>query len=932
MKKLLGLSAFILCLAASMVHAQTGPYQSGYIYTVAGNGTFGYAGDGGPAIDAEMDEAFGVGLDAAGNFYIADTDNNVIRKVNVAAGVITTVAGTGEFGFSGDGGPATSAQLQSPFGVVVDAAGSLYIADWGNSRVRKVDATTGIITTIAGSGSPGSFSGNGSGGPALDASIGPIAIALDSSVNIYLADLGNDCIWKIDAATGIINQIVGDGVLGFAGDGGPASSANLNAPLGVGLDQLGNIYIADTKNERIRKVDAATGIITTVAGDGTAGYAGDSGLATAAELNGPQGVALDPDGNLYIAEFNNCVVRKVDASTGLIDTYAGQGTCGFSGDGGPATLAQLGSTPAVALDTHENLYIADGGKRIRVVGALNTNLIATTTTLTVSTTALTAGESLTLTATVTAASGATPTGPVTFYNGTASLGTGSLNAGRVATLTVTPAIGSYSITASYGGSTTDASSASSPPIAVTVSSISTTTGLVAAPTALTAGQTLTITATVDAASGATPTGTVTFLNGAASLGAGSVNANGVADLTLTPAIGTYSITASYGGSSTDAPSASPPPITVTVSASATTTTLTASASSLTYGQQLTLTATVTAASGPTPSGSVNFLNGTTSVGTGSVNSAGVATLTLNLAVGAYSITASYGGSSTDSASVSSPPVAVTVTAAATTTTVTSSLNPAPFAAAVMFTATVGDSATPAGPPPTGTVSFFDGTTLLGTATLASGVGTYTISTLSAGAHNITATYAATTDFSASMSSVLIQVITAATFNISAAPPSQSVYTGLAASYTVTIAPGTGFNLPVALTCSQLPANTTCSFSPATVNGGSWSSTLLVQTAAPSPSTTASFPAGKAGAIGLAGLLLFLIPRRWHGFRKGSTMFFVILASLAVASAITACGGPIVLTGGTPVGSQTITLNGSATNGSQTLTESTTITLQVQSLF
>ena len=215
-------------------------------------------------------------VDASGNLYIADTGNNRIRKVS-ATGIITTVAGNGSAGYSGDGGPATSAQLDGPEGVAVDGSGNLYIADTCNNRIRKVSAT-GIITTVAGNGSAG-YSGDG--GPATSAQLSlPAGVAVDGSGNLYIADSGNNRIRKV-SATGIITTVAGNGSPGYSGDGGPATSAQLNQPAGVAVDASGNLYIADSSNNRIRKV-SATGIITTVAGNGFDGYSGDGGPATSA--------------------------------------------------------------------------------------------------------------------------------------------------------------------------------------------------------------------------------------------------------------------------------------------------------------------------------------------------------------------------------------------------------------------------------------------------------------------------------------------------------------------------------------------------------------------------------------------------------------------------------------------------------------------------
>lgn len=321
---------------------------SGTITTLAGNGTPGYMGDGGPASDAEMGPADGLAADASGNIYIPDTSHNIIRKVN-AAGIITTVAGNGTSGFSGDGGAATRAELAGPNAVAVDGAGNLYIADTSNMRIRKVNPA-GIITTVAGS---GSCCNEGDGGPATSAQLQfPSSVAVDGAGNFYIADSGYNRIRKVNSA-GIITTIAGNGSPGYTGDGGSATQAELANPGGVAADGSGNLYFADTVSLRLRKVSAA-GIITTVAGGGT----GDSGLAVFGLLSAPWGIARDSAGNTYIADTGNNRVRKVAAS-GVITTVAGVGTTGYSGDGGPGISAQLNAPEGLALDASGNLYIAD---------------------------------------------------------------------------------------------------------------------------------------------------------------------------------------------------------------------------------------------------------------------------------------------------------------------------------------------------------------------------------------------------------------------------------------------------------------------------------------------------------------------------------------------------------------------------------------------
>jgi sugar lactone lactonase YvrE len=336
-------------------------FGPGIISTVAGNGTPGDSGDGGPATSAELHYPNAVVVDGAGNFYIADAGNNRIRKVN-PSGVITTIAGNGTAGYSGDGGLATSAELDSPSGVAVDGAGNVYIVDAYNQRIRKVNAS-GIITTVAGNGTAGY---GGDGGPATSAELDyPSRLSADRAGNLYVADTLNERIREVNTS-GIITTVAGNGAYGYSGDGGPATSAELDYPTDVAVDGAGNLYIADADNSRIREVNAS-GIITTIAGNGTAGYSGDGGLATSAELDSPSGVAVDGAGNVYIVDAHNEHIRKVNAS-GIITTVAGNGAAGYSGDGGPATSAELWGPVGVAVDGAGNLYIADfGNTRIRKV-------------------------------------------------------------------------------------------------------------------------------------------------------------------------------------------------------------------------------------------------------------------------------------------------------------------------------------------------------------------------------------------------------------------------------------------------------------------------------------------------------------------------------------------------------------------------------------
>ena len=391
---------------------------STYLSLIAGNCKLGFSGDGLSAVNAQLNNPQGLAVDSLGNLYIADRGNNRIRQVT-PEGIITTVAGTGASGGAGDGGPATSAQLSSPQAVALDPAGNLYIADQGNNRVRMVAALTGIITTIAGTGASGS---SGDGGPATSATLFPTALALDYAGNLYIGD-GAFKVRKVNSS-GIIITVAGTGVRGYSGDTGPATSAQLSFPAGIAVDAAGNLFIADRFNQVVRKV-SASGTITTYAGGGGGGlgdggpatsarrfgpagvavdysdnlyiadllrvrvvnaggtintavgsgavpFGGDGGQASLAQFTGNWGIAFDGTGNLYVADSMNYRVRKITPA-GVISTFAGTGSNVDSGDAGPATSA--GVTPqVVATDSTGNVYLADSGvvRKIAVGGIIST--------------------------------------------------------------------------------------------------------------------------------------------------------------------------------------------------------------------------------------------------------------------------------------------------------------------------------------------------------------------------------------------------------------------------------------------------------------------------------------------------------------------------------------------------------------------------------
>jgi trimeric autotransporter adhesin len=351
----------IMFFVGSTAHGQ-------YITTIAGNDTSGFSGDGGPAQAAKLSNPTSAWPDTHGNLYISDGLNGRIRKVS-AAGIITSIAGNGTHTFSGDGGPALMAGIYLASSVEADTAGNIYIGEQppsGNpygARVRKIshgiDDTTFIITTIAGGGCPGYC---GDGGPATAAGLENVcAIAIDKAGNVYTVDNVNNRIRKVNSA-GVITTMGGTGTAGYSGDSGPATAAQFSGPVGVAVDYSGNIYISDGYNNRIRKVNTA-GMITTIAGTGAAGFSGDGGQATAAQIHFPIGIAVDATGNIYFVDSRNLRIREINTA-GIITTIAGNGTLGNSGDGGPATAAEFATPSGVSVDGAGNVYISDGSAHI----------------------------------------------------------------------------------------------------------------------------------------------------------------------------------------------------------------------------------------------------------------------------------------------------------------------------------------------------------------------------------------------------------------------------------------------------------------------------------------------------------------------------------------------------------------------------------------
>ncbi len=597
------------------------------------------------AATVPLSQPNGLAFDSAGNLYIADTNDDVIREVSVT-GVISTAAGNGAEGYGGDGGPATGALLDRPTGVAVDASGNIYIADTLNNRIREVSG--GTIRTIAGTGAPG-FSGDG--GPAAAAMLDqPTAVAVDSNGNVYIADTNTNRIREIIAGT--INTVAGDGVQKYSGDGGLARAAALNSPTGVAVDAAFNIYIGDTGNQRVRMVASTTGIITTIAGTGVAGFNGD-GPASAVELDGPGGVYVDSSGIVYVADSNNNRIRTI--AGGNVTTIAGLGVQGFAGDAGASTGALLDTPGAISAMGGVVFFSDTLNNRVREVKGGIVNTVAGAPTA--PTESLILGSAFSAvygTGSLTAAfshGGLTATGQVTFYDGEGAsplvIGQASLASNAATVSTGTLSVGTHYIFASFAGDAKNAPISSGVYVFV----------VTPAP----------LTATANAATmlygQAVPalTGTLT---GVLRQDAGNVTAVFSTTATSTSNPGTYPISGALTGSAMGnytmtlgAGSGS-----LTISQAPTITTLQSSTTSPVLGASVTLTATVASTTTGTPAGTVNFFNGTTQLNATPVALSGsVAGLTItSLPLGTLNLTAVYSGNIDFTASTSSPLIATEI--------------------------------------------------------------------------------------------------------------------------------------------------------------------------------------------------------------------------------------------------------------------------------
>jgi hypothetical protein len=777
----------------------------------------------------------GLAYDSLGNLYIAATNDHVVRVVS-PTGVINTFAGTGAQGFSGDGGAATSAQLDSPAGVAVDSSNNVYIADTHNNRIREVVASTGVINTIAGTGAAG-FGGDG--GAATSAVLNyPTAVAVDSAGNVYIADTNNHRIREIKSGT--ISTVAGDGEQFYSGDGGLATAAGLDSPNGVAVDSSFNIYIGDTHNQRVRLVTFTTGIITTLAGTGVKTYTADGVAANTSGLARPRGVTILPNGSLLIADSDNHRVRLV--SGGNISTVVGNGQQGFSGDTTLGTAASIDTPRAVTGTANNNVVVSDTENgRVRTVD-VNGDLI------TVAGLAPTGNESLTLSGAATSVvygtgsltatykfNSNTATGNVTFYDTVGStpvqVGSSVAMTSNIAVFsTSTLSAGKHSIEAIYAGDANNAAAAS-----------------------------------------------------------------GVFDITVTPlAIGA-----------------------------------TANSISIAYG-------VVT----PTLTGT---LSGVLTQDSGNVTLGLSSTATATSAPGAYPISAALTGSAAGNYTVTLTVAAnVTITQASSATLLTTSTATPYQAVPITLTATVSDSSTGSTGSPTGTVSFYDGTTLLGTSPITAGVATLSTAAFPIGASTATAVYSGDKNFAVSTSGGVIETVSSADFTFvlvpsSGSPAVQTVAPGGSATYNFTVSPSlASFPQQVTFTVSGLPPGATYTLTPSSIpaGGGTTAMTLVVTTTNPLAQLNRHNDRWMSITMPLLLLLPFAgvkraSPTTSHSGdvvespRRTSRLLLLSLLLAGIVGTLTGCGSGGFF--GTP--QQTYNIVVTATSGQVSHTQSVTLTLQ-----
>jgi len=862
------------------------PASTGLISTIVGNGNPTYTGDNGPAASATLSTPSGVALDGAGNLYIADTGNNVVRMIAASTGVITTVTGTGAIGSSGDGVAATLAELNQPQGITVDVSGNLYIADTSNHRIRKVDAVSGLISTVAGNGTTNPVTGaggySGDNGPATQAELNfPYTVAFDAAGNMYIPDSRNNVIRKV-SGSGTITTFAGTGAPGFAGDGSAASAADLWSPEGVIADPAGNLYIADTQNASIRKVSSATGFISTI-GKNNTGEDFTGGAFGGVSIYGPIGLFLDGSGNLYVADSLNMIVQKIQSNFAALD---------FIG-----TPIRQGEKSATQLQEVEN----DGNAPFDVTAinlGINAALDPAATTCTVGTPLLV---------------------PVD----------GDCVIGAVFAPSTTVVIPSPATQEQLACNIDVAGNTVNTPLDIELVGIATvlnttTTTLTSNPNPSGFGQSVSFTATVTTGAGTgTLTGTVIFAVDGVNVGTPVIlNAAGIAVYaTSALTVGVHKITASYNNDPAHFPSASAP-LTQTV-LEGTITSLSSNQNPADVGAPVTFTAIVTVPSGGgnvPPDGTVIFSDGAMILGNTALNSVGVTSFTTStLANGLHSITATYLGDANNQIQGSTSNVVSQDVQAPGKITLVSNPNPSTYGTPVTLIVAVAPTGTATA---TGTVSILDGAQQIGTSALASRTGqtTFTTSTLGVGTHSITAVYPGDLNYGPATSAPVAQIVNQAQTATSVSAVPNPGIAGGSVALTAVIKVTAGVSAPSGAVTFSSGANTLGS---ATV-GANGTATLNMKFAVGTYSIVATYAgdANDAGSVSAPAALTVQIAT--------TATTLTVSPNPAIVQSPASFVVKVTGNGGVPAGSVTFSADG-ASIGTAALDATGTATLAYSAL-
>ncbi len=763
------------------------------VNTAVGSRAWIYAADGVQAQGAPIFLPQGLAADSAGNLFLADSNNNRIRRVDAKSGIISTIVGNGNPGYNGDGlrGPSTS--ISQPSGLVLDGGGNLYFADTGNHAIRRYDAVSGLVTTVAGT--PGVQGYTGDGGPAVSARLTlPESLAIQASGDLVISDTGNNVIRLVSATSGTIQTIAGTGAAGFDGDGGPATSGLLNSPWGLALREDGSILFADFNNNCIRAI-SPTGVLSTIVGSGIQGFSGDNGPALAAQLKEPTALAINPAGDLFIADSGNNRVRFLGALDGKLRTFAGDGNEAFAGDGGPATQASLYGPYGLLFSAAGDLYISDmfhnrirqiHGKAVTLnyapmrVGSTSYN--PTVNTWNVGNAALNFADPTLVNAVLDEPTSVPPAAIQPCFAAALAAGVAcAVDVEFAPKVTGNPATGTVTIQSDAGGE--------APVITLQGNVLNvepTRTALSASANPVAVGTTLVLTAQISSAD-TSRQGTVIFRDGQTTLCTAALDGTGAATCqTSTLTVGQHSLTASYSGDTNNATSVSPV-LSEAVKQRATLV-LTTSPNPAVVTSTVTMRFTASSGSG-TPSGNLSFYDGDSLLGSAALDSSGAAALaTTGLSPGQHTLSAQYtgdssffGGTATAGQSIEQAGTQTTVTMPAAGVVVGSS-----FSLSAQVSAQNGPMAA-------GTVSFSEGPTALGTANVdSSGNATLRMQFATAGAHTVVATFSGSVNDAPSTSApYIVTVVPIATqTNLSAQEGMLTAGAILHLSAAVTLPPGT----------------------------------------------------------------------------------------------------------------------------------------------